>query len=420
MGAPQPSLPGRPVIELTNQEARQLVLSRFAHRYCESVHQAVQNAGYIQIDTIHVIQRAHHHVLYTRVPGYHPRDLDAALEDRQIFEYWAHAAAYLPMENYRFSLPRMQRIRRRGHEWFQANRRIVEHVLNRITQEGPLMARDFEDPRDKPGQWWDWKPAKIALEELLHQGILMVRERRSFQKVFDLAERILPSHISTTPPNPKEMAGYLIDMTLKNQYISRLPFLSSQHKDGRKHLSQTLTDEVEAGALLPLTIQGEPGWYARPELLDPPDLLDPTCRLDPPELPDPPNLPDLRLPTASPNNQPKNSAPWLCILSPFDNLIIQRAWVEALFDFSYRIECYLPREKRRYGYFSLPLLSHRGFVGMVDLKARRAEKVLAVQAEHLDGEFFSHGDSNAMLTAALEDFARFNGCHTLDRPAPAG
>ncbi len=173
----------------------------------------VEHLGYVQIDSIAVVQRAHHHVLWTRQPAYDPTMLDVLLSrDRSVFEYWTHAASYVPMRDYRFYRRRMDRIRdsEGAKQWRSANRKVVEHVLDRIRAEGALPSSAFADERKKRGTWWDWKPAKRALELLLDAGELMVAERRNFQRVYDLSERVMPAGVSTDAPSDTEQTRFLI------------------------------------------------------------------------------------------------------------------------------------------------------------------------------------------------------------------
>ena len=179
-----------------------------------AVRRAVENLGYVQIDTISVVARAHHHVLWSRVGNYHPAMLDRLVRERGIFEYWFHAAAWLPMRDYRFALPRMRQLNGERN-WFESSDpRLQREILRRIESEGALRARDFVDPEHRSDGWWEWKPAKQALEQLFMQGEIMVSRRDGFQKVYDLPERVLPDWIDTSLPSPDEYAAYLVDTTL--------------------------------------------------------------------------------------------------------------------------------------------------------------------------------------------------------------
>ena len=178
---------------------------------------AIEHLGYIQIDTISAIERAHHHTLWNRNPRYKPSHLDQLLADKKVFEYWSHAASYLPMRDYRYSLPRKQAIKNgEQNHWYERDERLMKSILQRIDSEGPLMARDFENKGKKSGEWSS-KPAKRALENLFMQGDLMVPYHRvNFQKVYHLTERVLPK--TRTPPCPVR----------KNMPVSWLPVICRQ------------------------------------------------------------------------------------------------------------------------------------------------------------------------------------------------
>ncbi len=150
----------------------------------ESLPKLIRQLSYVQIDSINVVERAHHHVLHSRLPEYSATMLDAAMSDKTVFEYWSHAAAYLPIEDYRFSLYRKQQLQQGGKHWFEPEHKVMREVKARISAEGPLKASQFTHESDtKNGTWWDWKPAKKALEQLFMQGELMVAKRDKFQKV---------------------------------------------------------------------------------------------------------------------------------------------------------------------------------------------------------------------------------------------
>lgn len=373
-------------VSMSAAEARRLIVAHLFRADPErDVAQALGDFGYVQIDTISRVERAHHHCLWSRVDGYRPADLDAAVARGDVFEYWSHAAAYLPMKNYRYCLPRMERMRTKGFEWFEENRTVIAHVLDRIRAEGPLMTRDFKDERHSSDGWWDWKPAKIALEHLFHQGRLIVKGRKGFQKVYALPEDVLPGDLDTTMPGEKEMAAYLVDLSLRNTGLSRGPYLRFQHHDGREKIAEVLAEELEAGCIVAVDVEGSGAWYCRPEFLVESDRL-------------------------SGGAGPTGNQGEVKILSPFDGLVIQRGLIEELFGFRYQIECYVPAEKRRYGYFSLPIVDGRGFAGLVDAGAERKEGILRIYALHLYQEHRRDKDFKDRFAAQLKAFARFNGC----------
>jgi uncharacterized protein len=221
---------------------------------------AVRGIGYVQIDTINVLERAHHHVFFSRIKNYN-KDSISRLElgDRKVFEYWAHAAAYLPIEEFRYCLPRMERIKREGHEWFASEDSATRMVLDRIKAEGPLESKDFEDPRGKAGTWWDWKPAKIALERLFHAGELLVKTRVNFRKVFDLAERVLPVGIDTRFPDDREMASRLIDRIGAAYGIFSKEEAVYLRKDGIALVGEEIAARKEDGRLVEIEVAELPG-----------------------------------------------------------------------------------------------------------------------------------------------------------------
>jgi uncharacterized protein YcaQ len=356
----------------------------------EATLRAIERLGYVQIDTISVVERAHHHVLWSRVPGYQPAHLDALLSPPapRIFEYWSHAAAYLPLASYRYCLARMHTYASGQRRWFSApDKKVRRLVLERIRAEGPLQARDFDAPkRHKGGSWFEWKPAKRALEQLFTEGALMVRERRGFQKVFDLTERVLPPRVDTTRPTPEEQARFLIAETLRASGLGTAAEMAYQRREpGKPVVARALAEQVEAGAVVAVRVQGvEEVYYTLPQAL---------AALEPPE--DTPAPAGLR------------------ILSPFDPLVIQRKRLQRLFGFDYQIECYVPEAKRRHGYFVLPVLHGDRLAARVDCKAERSRRVLVVKSLHLERPR-ERKQLRPLLQRALGEFAAFNGCDAVE------
>ena len=337
---------------------------------------AIEQLGYVQIDTISVVERAHHHVLWSRVGNYSPGFLDKLVRERKVFEYWFHAAAWLPMAEYRFALPRMAQMHgERG--WFKDSDQKLKHeILARIAAEGPLRARDFEDaPRSNTG-WWDWKPAKQALEQLFMQGELMVSAREGFQKVYDLPERVLPGWVDTHMPDLDEYAAYLVETTLRAHGFASLVSMTYLRKGQklREAVKRQLMRRIEDGSLTSLTLNNSTV-YIDPELLE--------------------------------SRAPRSLAQ-VRILSPFDNTVIQRQRSRDLFAFDYQIECYVPKPLRQFGYFCLPIMYRDRLVGRVDCKAHRADNKLEVRSLHIEHRVDE--DFPALLGQALQSFATFNHC----------
>lgn len=365
---------------LSPTQARRLALSagagfhRPSGRGPAGVSDLVDRIGFVQIDTISVVERAHHHILGARMPGYRQEWLDQAA----VFEYWAHAAAYLPWRDFRHTLPRKERVRAHGHDWFRVERADAERVLARIRDEGPLMARDFEAPRKVAG-WWDWKPAKRALEYLFMSGELMV-SRRGFQKVFDLTERVLPSGTDTRTPTPREHAAWMVGRAIDVWGLVARDEFGYQRREHVDHIDIVLREGEEEGELVRVCIEGLPkvSYWTRPRTMEGLDGLSPPGRR-------------------------------LHILSPFDPFLIHRKRINRLFGFDFTIECYLPAEKRTFGYFALPLLWGETFVGLLDAKADRAAGELQIRRLRYDGLNRRRDAFDRALGKALEEFSRLNG-----------
>lgn len=365
---------------LTLTQARHLALSagagfhRSRLRGPDAIAHVVDRIGYVQIDTISVIERAHHHILAARIPGYRNEWLERA----PVFEYWAHAAAYLPWRDFRYTLPRKERIKANGHDWFHADKVEAERVLERIRTEGPLMARHFEADR-RPAGWWDWKPAKRALEYLFMAGDLMVA-RQGFQKVFDLTERVLPPGTDTRTPSPREQAAWYVDRTLDAWGLAARDEMAYQRKEHIDCIDTVLREHEEEGSLVRIAVEGIPKttYWVRSADID---------RVDAPKVPD----------------------RTLRILSPFDPFLIHRKRMRRLFGFDFAIECYLPAAKRTFGYFALPLFQDATFVGLLDAKADRSVGTLMVQNLRFDGTSKQRPGFDRSLKKALDAFAEFNG-----------
>jgi uncharacterized protein YcaQ len=337
----------------------------------------IEHLGYIQIDTISVVERAHHHVLWSRVSNYQPKFLEQLVRERKVFEYWFHAASWLPMRDYRFALPRMSAVDGdRG--WFKNfDKKLNQLILERIAAEGPLRARDFEDTREGKKEWWDWKPAKQALEQLFMQGELMVTGREGFQKVYDLPERILPDWVDTRHPDMQEFSAHLIDTTLRAHGFATQKSMAYLRKGKalRDAINTQLAARVDAGLLTTLKLKRGDLVYINPEMLE----------------------------TRAPRSQSQ-----VRILSPFDNAVIQRQRGRDIFGFDYQIECYVPEPKRQYGYFCLPVLYRDGFVGRIDCKAHRSSGTFEIKAMHIESQV--DGEFAEAFNRALSYFVEFNAC----------
>ena len=346
---------------------------------------ALERIGHVQIDTISVVARAHHHIFFNRVARYDESVPNRLLGARRAFEYWCHAAAYLPMRDYRFALSMMRGVARGEWGWGLWSRErdpaLRAWILDRIRAEGPLFTRDFEDSRNHRSGWWDWKPAKRALEQLFMEGELMSIERAGFQKRYELAERFLPRDIDTTEPSVDEHADHLIERTLSAHGFATARTVAYLRRDARVRAAvrRRLVQHVDAGELVERRMDTGERLYAKPGAFD---------------------------------QAPKRFPEVVRILSPFDNVVIQRQRCAEVFGFDYTIECYLPAAKRRYGYFALPLVFRDRLVGRMDCKAHRRDRLFEIKALFLERDV-----SDAFPGAfaeAVSDYAAFAGCAQVD------
>ena len=343
---------------------------------------ALEQLGYLQIDTLSVVERAHHHTLWTRIPDYKTEYLDNLVKEQKVFEHWFHAASYLPMNDFRFALPKMLEIKQNGSQYYNADKKIMNFVMDTIRNEGPKRAIDFESEAKKTGSWWNWKPAKLALERLFIQGDLMICERNGMQKKYDLTERVLPASIDTSAPSPLEFAEYLVKTYLRAYGFTTVKQITHL-KTGtvlRKNVEEVLHSVLKENTVQRLESKEFPTVFIQSNLLDKP-IQD--------------NDLSVRL------------------LSPFDNSIIHRDRVTQFFGFDYRLECYLPKEKRKYGYFCLPVLFGDVFIGRADCKAHRKEKLFEIIHLHIEKEGGNIELWETSFIKALKNFAAFNGCSSI-------
>jgi len=344
----------------------------------------LEHLGYVQIDTISVVERAHHHIFWSRVGEYEPSQLEALVAKGQAFEYWSHAASYLPMRDFRYSLPRKKLFSSGKYHWFKPtpdHKSWRRRILARINSEGALSARDFlpsKRERAAKSGWFERTPAKQALEQLFMEGRLMISGRQGFQKKYDLTERVLRSGVDTSFPSPSEHARHLIFSFLRSHGFARAEEMFYLRSLVRDAVKEECLNMLKSGELNQILVEG----IERPYLVSA-------------------GFHRQRLAASKAKGVVK-------IISPFDSQVIQRKRLQELFGFDYLIECYVPAAKRKFGYFSLPILNDGQFIGQIDAKAHRLEKILEVRAAH------PHGISQARLIQKIrheiEVFAAFNGC----------
>ncbi len=346
---------------------------------------ALDQLGYVQIDTISVIERTHNHTFWTRLPNFNPEVLDELqVKDRKIFEYWSHAEAYLPIADYRFYLYKMRAIAAGEKHWHAPDKKMMKRVLDRFRGEGPLMAKDFKPPEDhQAAPWWNWKPAKRALEQLFIEGKLMIVRRNNFHKVYDLPERVLPANLDTTLPTTKEYCRFLINRVIKAHGLVTEGEIGYLRKGIKKDIKGTLQKMLGEGEIQTISVDGilNQIFYTTEESLS--------------------ELENLRV--------SKN----IHLLSPFDNCVIQRKRVQQIFDFNYQLECYVPAQKRVYGYFCLPILWGDKFIGRLDPKADRKSKTFFIRNLCFEPTFKDFEQVLQPLASKIRELAYFNNCQSI-------
>ncbi|MEO4183127.1 winged helix-turn-helix domain-containing protein [Acinetobacter pittii] len=356
--------------------------SRFA-KGMDGTLQAIEHLGYVQIDTISVVERAHHHILWSRVPDYELSHLNSLVGERQIFEYWYHAASYLPMKDYRYTLPAMMSVRNGESRYFnRGDQHLMNEILARVRAEGKIRLRDIDKNNKKSlGNWWNTGPGRRAFEQLYMQGDLMICERNGMEKVFDLTERCLPENIDLSMPTLYEYAQYLFNNTLRaHGAFTWKQLVHLKKNDLKETMRVVLKEQIDTGVVSAIKLENGQTLYVDVAAIE----------------------------------QKVGADFGLKILSPFDNSLIHRDRLASLFEFDYRIECYVPAAKRVYGYFCLPILYQNELVGRVDCKAHRSIKELEVISLHLEKTVKNKELFFFELEQELKRFAAFNQCSTIN------
>lgn len=345
----------------------------------EATRAAVEHLGYVQIDTINVIERCHHHILHARIPAYERGHLAQAQSvEKSVFEYWTHALSYVPTRDIRCFLGAMKAHREEPKRWSAVGgREETRKLLRRIRRDGALTIRDIDTDVlvEKAHLWASKKPSKGLLERAFYDGELVISARSGMLKTYELLDRHFAWEKRPTPASERQVTAYLLDRALRAQGLVSLDSICHLDAPSKKAVAELIEARVKRKDLVPVTIDGagKTGHWARPEVLEP---------------------------------GPLPEAGLVHILSPFDPLIIQRKRLKLFFGYSHAFEAYLPKEKRVYGYFGLPVLMGDEIVAVLDLKTdRQAGKLLIQQWTWLDGH--ESAERKARIEAALEPFERF-------------
>jgi uncharacterized protein len=351
----------------------------------------IRKLGFVQLDTIQVVARAHHHILWSRNQHYREPMLDRLLRGRAVFEHFTHDASVIPIEFYPFWRRRFRQLeeRVRGWEWHRGmlDEAGRDAIKARIAAEGPLSTKAFETKAAGKREMWKRPPHKLALDYLWYAGELSTSHRENFTKYYDLAERVIPERVRRDERSDEEQVDWLCRAALE-----RLAF--GTEGDIQRFWAAASPAEVRGWThanrndLAIVEIEGRDGSWRR--ALAPADI-------------------EVRLHAApAPSSR-------LRLLSPFDPVIRDRTRLARLFGFDYRIEIFVPAGKRRWGYYVYPLLEGDRFVGRIEVRAERAAgKLVAVRLWPEPGVAWNAA-RDAKLTSELGRLARFVGVREVVR-----
>jgi uncharacterized protein len=348
----------------------------------QDVLECIRRMAVLQIDTIHVVARSPYFVLWSRLGSYDPAWLDELLAEGALFEYWSHAACFLPIEEYALYRGAMLGERRRAAAWLEANHEVAAAVMTRVREGGEVRSIHFERTDGRKGGWWEWKPEKHALECLFSTGELMIARRENFQRVYDLRERVLPGWEDVNTLTTEDVQRTFACKAVKALGVTRAEWVPDYFRVPKRGIATLLDTLVAAGTLHHIEVDGwgEPGYIHTDNLKLAEDIA--AGRLHPSVT---------------------------TLLSPFDPVVWDRARVAALFGFDYKIEVYTPAPKRRYGYFSLPILHRDALVGRLDAKAHRKAGIFEVRMAHLEPGIAPTDDLVHALATTLQNCAAWHG-----------
>ncbi len=354
----------------------------------------IDRIGFVQVDSINTVERAHHMILWSRRTAYRPAALKRLAEkDRALFEHWTHDASILPIAvfphwKHRFARAN-DRLRHHWHRWFTDGYEAqLDTILNRIAAEGPVSSTEVGEGEERRGGWWEWHPSKTALEWLWRTGKLSVTRREGFRKYYDLTERVIPDAHRLPDIPPQDHTDWACSTAL-----DRLGFATTGELQA--YWNAITPDEAKAWAkaelaarrLIEIDVEGADGKPRRS--LARPDLPDHAATLPP-------------------------ASNRLRILSPFDPALRDRARAERLFGFFYRIEVFVPEAKRQYGYYVFPVMEGERLIGRIDAKAFRDQSTLRVRAYWPETRQTLPKQRLARLQAELDRLASLAGCDKVE------
>ena len=365
--------------------AHQGYAARFRRARDDDVAAAIRRLGCVQLDSISTVGRAHRLTLGSRIGAYPETTVSGLLKGGRIFEYWAHEACLVPIEDYPLFKRRMEHLRER-HWWGRKHDHdpeLKERVLDALRANGALPTRFFEGGGG--GGMWNWKPEKRILEDLFAAGEVVVAGRDGFQRLYDLPERVIPrEHLDAPVPSEEEFQrGYALRAVHGRGALTEAGIAEHCRFRGGAKAMRPVVDELVAAGLVRRVAVDDGG---------PPVIVPAEAELD-------------------------GAAAGAVLVCPFDNLVWDRAFLERIFGFTHVIEVYKPEPQRVYGYYVLPFLYRDRLVGRADLKSDRSEGVLRVRAFHLEPGVRRSGALETALEKALDRLARVLGLERVAWPA---
>lgn len=335
----------RPTTTLTADDARRIALRAQgllgAPDRRAGVRGVLRHLGAVQLDTISVLARSHELVPYARLGAVGRKAVEAAYwKDTHAFEYWSHAACVLPIEEWPYFAFRRRAYRHRPHWNHELPEGVYDQVIKQLRAEGPLTSTELGGAK-KTSDWWDWSGTKVAVERALMYGEVVCVERRGWKRVYDLAERAVPDALLHDELDDAECLRRLVRLAGESLGVGTRADIADYHRLKAEQVDAVIADS----GLVPVEVEG----WGRPAWADPAALA------------------------APPRGRHRTT-----LLSPFDSLIWERARTERIFGFTHRLEAYVPRQKRVYGYFAMPVLAGGRLVGRVD-PAREGRTLVARQ-----------------------------------------
>jgi uncharacterized protein YcaQ len=361
----------------------------------------IERMGFVQLDSINVVERAHHLTLFSRMDNYRHEHFTTLLEkSRSLFEHWTHDASAIPLRWFAYWKPRFEAARKRmmNNGWWrerigQEPVKIIDEVRERIRVEGPLRSQDFEHERNgESSAWWGWKPQKAALEFLWSSGELMVARRDGFQKVYDLTERVFPAEHAAPRPDEREHIEWACSTAMERLVIATPKELAEFWNAIDIARAKAWCEEAaRQGRIIPVSVESAADAANTRQSFA---AFDWRAKLR--RLPAPPER--------------------MRLLSPFDPVLRDRARARRLFGFDYRFEAFVPGPKRHYGYYVLPILEGDKLVGRLDPKFERREGLLNILKVYWEPGVRVTRKRQKSLERAVEDLARFIGAKQIALP----